>query len=180
MFRDLKRKLRYLYAIKIKKMTQNEYSIEQMRKGGVTIGERCRVYTFLQSHEPSMIRIGNDVTVSSGVAFVTHDNSILKVLDPMTDVVGPITIHDNCFIGQNSILMLGVTLGETCIVGAGSVVTHSFPPHSVIAGNPARRLCSTEEMAEKYRDYAIDFGVIPWGKRDEYLAEHPEKLVIRK
>ena len=126
-----------------------------------------------------MISIGNDVTISSDVAFVTHDNSILKVLDPMTDVVGRITVGDNCFIGQRSMLMLGVTLGERCVVGAGAVVTHSFPAHSVIAGNPARIICTTEQMAEKYKDYAIDFGVIPWGERDRYILEHPEKWVVR-
>lgn len=160
-------------------MTPNEYDIMRMRKSGISIGERCRIYTFLQSHEPSMISIGNDVTISSEVAFVTHDNSILKVLDPMTDVVGRITVGDNCFIGQRSMLMLGVTLGECCVVGAGAVVTHSFPAHSVIAGNPARIICTTEQMAEKYKDYAIDFGVIPWGERDRYILEHPEKWVVR-
>lgn len=160
-------------------MTPNEYSIMRMRESGIAIGEGCRIYTFLSSHEPSMIQIGNHVTISSGVAFVTHDNSILKVLDPMTDVVGKITVEDHCFVGQNSILMLGVTLGERCIVGAGAVVTHSFPPHSVIAGNPARKICTTEELAEKYKNYAIDFGVIPWGKRNQYILEHPEKWVIR-
>lgn len=76
-------------------------------------------------------------------------------------------------------VMLGVTLGENCIVGAGSVVTHSFPPHSVIAGNPARKICTTDQMAEKYRDKAIDFGVIPWEKRNQYILDHPEKWVTR-
>lgn len=60
---------------KNKKMTGNEYSIIRMRNSGIVIGERCRIYTFLQSHEPSMIQIGNDVTVSSGASFITHDNS---------------------------------------------------------------------------------------------------------
>lgn len=179
MFKGIQQKLRFFYYTRIKKMTPNEYSIMRMRDSGISIGERCRIYTFLQSHEPSMIRIGNDVTVSSGVAFITHDNSILKYLDPMTDVVGRITIGDQCFIGQNSILMLGVTLGERCIVGAGAVVTHSFPPHSVIAGNPARLICTTEKLAEKYKDKAIDFGVMPFSQRDRYLSEHPEKLVTR-
>lgn len=179
MFNRLKNKLRILYYTRVKKMTPNEYGIMRMRKSGISIGERCRIYTFLQTNEPSMISIGNDVTISSDVAFVTHDNSILKVLDPMTDVVGRITVGDNCFIGQRSMLMLGVTLGERCVVGAGAVVTHSFPAHSVIAGNPARIICTTEQMAEKYKDYAIDFGVIPWGERDRYILEHPEKWVVR-
>lgn len=179
MFSGLKNKIRYYYFTKVKKMTPNEYSIMRMRNSGISIGEGCRIYTFLQSNEPSLISIGNDVTISSGVAFVTHDNSILKVLDPMTDVVGKITVEDRCFIGQNSMLMLGVTLGENCVVGAGAVVTRSFPPHSVVAGNPARVICTTDQMAEKYKDRAIDFGVIPWEKRNQYIMEHPEKWVVR-
>lgn len=179
MFSSIRKKFSYFYYTRLKKLTPNEHGIMLMRKSGIIIGEECRIYTFLQSNEPSMIRIGNHVTISSGVAFVTHDNSILKVLDPMTDVVGRITVGDHCFIGQNSILMLGVTLGERCIVGAGAVVTHSYPANSVIAGNPARKICTAEEMAEKYKDYAIDFGVIPFSKRDQWILEHPEKMVVR-
>ena len=179
MFGRIIRKLKRLYYTRIKKMTENEYNIMLMRNSGIKIGERCRIYTFVQSNEPSMISIGNDVTISSEVAFVTYDNSILKVLDPKTDVVGKITVGDNCFIGQRSILMLGVSLGENCIVGAGAVVTRSVPPHTVVAGNPARKICATEEMAEKYKDFAIDFGVIPFSQRNDYISEHPEKLVVR-
>ena len=179
MFNRFKSTIERFYYIKCKKMTDNEYAIMQIRNNGISVGEGCRIYTPLRSNEPSMIKIGNHVTISSGVAFVTHDNSILKVLDPMTDVIGRITVGDHCFIGQNSMLMLGVTLGERCVVGAGAVVTHSFPPHSVIAGNPARKICSTEEMAEKYRDYAIDFGPIPFDQRNKYIMEHPEKWVVK-
>lgn len=179
MFSRIRKKFLYLYYTRIKKMTYNDYSIMLMRKSGIKIGEECRIYTFLCSNEPSMIHIGNHVTISSGVAFVTHDNSILKVLDPMTDVVGRITVGDHCFIGQNSILMLGVTLGERCIVGAGAVVTHSYPANSVIAGNPARKICTVEEMAAKYKDYAINFGVIPHNERNQWILEHPEKMVVR-
>lgn len=177
MFSSLKNRVRRFYYTRVKKMRPNAYDIMLMREGGISIGEECRIYSFIRSNEPSMIQIGNHVTISSDVKFVTHDNSILKVLDPMTDVVGKITVGDHCFLGQNSMLMLGVTLGEYCIVGAGAVVTHSFPPHSVIAGNPARKICTTEEMADKYKDYAIDFGVIPWEKRNQYIMEHPEKWV---
>lgn len=179
MFSGLKSKLRFYYYTKVKKITPNEYNIMRMRKSGIKIGERCRIYTFLQSHEPAMLEIGDDVTISGDVALITHDNSILKYLDPKTDVVGKIMIGDRCFLGNKCIVMLGVTLGENCIVGAGAVVTHSFPPHSVVAGNPARKICTTDQLAEKYKDYAIDFGVIPWEKRNQYILEHPEKWVVR-
>lgn len=70
------------------------------------------------------------------------------MLDHAKDVVGRITIGNYCFIGQNSVIILEVTLGERCVVGAGAAVTHSHPPHSVIDGNPARVIRTTAEMAK--------------------------------
>jgi acetyltransferase-like isoleucine patch superfamily enzyme len=51
---------------------------------------------------------------------------------------GPVNIGANCFLGYRVAVMPNVTLGEWCVVGANSVVTHSFPPYSMIAGSPAR------------------------------------------
>jgi acetyltransferase-like isoleucine patch superfamily enzyme len=49
-------------------------------------------------------------------------------------------IGKNCFIGGRSLIMPGVVIGDNCVVGAGSVVTKSVPPCTVVAGNPARVL----------------------------------------
>lgn len=180
MFKKLSRKLKRFYQIKIKKQDPMELRIAALRRSGMQIGERCRIFSNIQSNEPYMIRIGDNVTVSGDVSFCTHDNGIIKVLAGKTDVVGPITVGNDCFIGMHSILMLGVTLGDNCIVGAGSVVTHSFPPHTVLAGNPARRICSTEEYAEKNRDKAVNFRDLEgYASRRDYLAAHPELLVKR-
>lgn len=51
---------------------------------------------------------------------------------------GDVIIGRNCFIGYRVSVLPGVQLGENCVVGAHSVVTHSFPANSVIAGVPAR------------------------------------------
>lgn len=51
---------------------------------------------------------------------------------------GPVHIGCNCFLGFRASVMPGVTLGDHCVVGANSVVTHSFPSYSMVAGSPAR------------------------------------------
>ncbi|MCQ2497561.1 MAG: acyltransferase [Lachnospiraceae bacterium] len=50
----------------------------------------------------------------------------------------PISIGKNCFIGCNSIILKGTTLGDGCVVGAGAVVSGNFPDNSIIVGNPGK------------------------------------------
>jgi len=50
----------------------------------------------------------------------------------------PIRIGDNVWIGMNSVVLKGVTIGDNSIVAAGSIVTHDVPPNTMVAGNPAR------------------------------------------
>ncbi len=179
MISRVKNKLRSFYLHRIKHLDDSAILVMDLRKRGMTIGEHCRIFTNISSKEPSLIRIGDRVTVSSEVSFCTHDNAVIKAIPGKTDVVGRICIGNDCFIGMRSILMYGVTLGDRCIVGAGSVVTRSFPSGKVIAGNPAKVICSVEDYAEKYRDYAVDFSAVPLAERKVYFETHPEIMVER-
>lgn len=83
------------------------------------------------------IDIGKGTYIAQNVGIITanHDPADLdKHLEPK-----PVIIGEKCWIGMNSVILPGVTLGPNTVVGAGSVVTKSFPEgNCVIAGSPAK------------------------------------------
>lgn len=81
--------------------------IASYRNDGATIGDHVRAFSPIRSAETYLITIGDDVTISTGVCFCTHDNSAIKLYDDATDYVGAIKIGNNCFIGMNAILLGG-------------------------------------------------------------------------
>ena len=72
---------------------------------------------------------------------------------PDFDIFGKVVIEDWAYIGAFSQIMPGVTIGEGALVAAGSVVTKSVAPHTVVGGNPARYICTTEEYYERNKKY---------------------------
>lgn len=85
------------------------------------------------------IAIGRGTYIAPNVGIITANHSIGD-LDEHEEPK-PVTIGARCWIGMNSMILPGVTLGDHTVVGAGSVVTRSFPHGDcVVAGNPARRI----------------------------------------
>lgn len=130
----------------------NDFTIAgYFRKHGAQIGEENRIEIRDLGPEPYLIKIGNHCTIAPNVLFLVHDGAtwVFTEEDPSLQKFAPIIIKDNCFIGMNSIIMGNVTIGPDSVVGAGSVVTKDVAPDTVVAGNPARIICTIGEYRDK-------------------------------
>ena len=142
---------------------------------GTKIGDGTKVTCNLDAFpEPYMVELGQKVYVSEGVSFMTHDGALswmsraLGYTDKRTDKIGKIVVKDNCFIGARAIIMQNVTIGSNCIIGMGAIVTKDVPDNSVVAGIPAKVVCTTEEFLEKHKD-CTDFTCgWPYDKKRKY------------
>lgn len=123
-----------------------------LNRGGATIGQKCIIFdtsrTFIDPSRPWLISIGSYVKITRGVIILTHDYSLSTLRRVYGEWIGEgkvTSIGDNCFIGMNSIILMGTHIGNNVIVGAGSVVHGDVPDNVVIAGNPAKIICTLEE-----------------------------------
>jgi acetyltransferase-like isoleucine patch superfamily enzyme len=125
--------------LKLLELGNSDQRVRYLRKQGVKIGQGCVVSTLSFSTEPYLIEIGDKVSISWDTKFITHEGSV-KCLGEELDgyLYGKIKIGNNVFIGINCIILLNTTVGDNCIIGAGSVVKGNFPDNSVIVGNPAK------------------------------------------
>ncbi len=109
--------------------------------GDVQVGQNTWIGPFTILDGVGHLQIGSNCSISAGVQIYTHDTVAWATSGGKESYeYAPVVIGDNCYIGPNSIIAKGVTLGTGCIVGSNSFVNKSFPPHSKIAGSPARVL----------------------------------------
>jgi len=86
--------------------------------------------------------IGDNVLCASNVFLIDYNHGTNPMcenyLDNALEISEGINIKDGVWIGNNVIILGNVTIGEKAIIAAGAVVTHSVPPYTIVAGNPAR------------------------------------------
>ena len=133
--------------------------VAYLRHLGVRIGEGCDLLNGVKDFgsEPWLIELGQRVTLAHGVVLITHDGSsrLFRQSIPGSsrwgNRFGTIRIHDNSFVGVNTLILPDVQIGPNSIVGAGSVVSKDVPPQMVVAGVPARPICTLAEYVERYQ-----------------------------
>ena len=137
------------------KMVSPLKRVEIFRKYGVNIGNGCSVaYNVEFGSEPYLITIGDNVRITAGVRFITHDGGmwVVRNIDKQykdMDLIRPISVGNNVHIGINAIIMPGVKIGDNCIVACGAVVTKDVPNNSIVGGVPAKTIETIDEYIEK-------------------------------
>ena len=147
---------------KIKRLLWGNYKLAV--KEGMRVGKGVTVMGGVNfGSEPYLITIDDDVRISGNVTFVTHDGGTWAFRDQpeYADVIayGRIHVGARTFIGCNSTILPGVTIGKRCVIGAGSVVTKDIPDGCVVAGVPARVIMPTEAYAQKKKEQMQPYDV---------------------
>lgn len=122
----------------------NRASFQLIGDSEVVIGDNCGFTSTVLSSRSS-ISIGDNVKIGANVKLIDHDYHSMDYQNrrnPFSDAsdvnTAPISIGSDVFVGTNSIILKGVSIGDRSVVGAGSVVTlKSIPADSLVAGNPA-------------------------------------------
>jgi acetyltransferase-like isoleucine patch superfamily enzyme len=116
--------------------------IADMPGARIEIGEKTRIHgSYI--HAWKKITIGKNVLIAAGTTIIDangHSSSIknAKRRGETRDTPSEVVIEDYVWIGMNSIILKGVTIGEGAVVSAGSVVNIDVPPYSVAQGNPVK------------------------------------------
>ena len=107
--------------------------------GHIIIGDYFCAQNDLYISSLSKVSIGNNVLVGSYVTIIDNNHVFIPGhLENDCNTSKPITIGNHVWIAEKSCILEGVTIGDDCIIGAGSVVTRDIPSKCIAVGNPAR------------------------------------------
>lgn len=134
-----------------------------LRKKGVKIGKNCWFGPMntiaIDFSRPSLVEIGDNVRINLGFTLMTHDAAHMVLRRAYKELVsssGHVTIGNNVYFGRWCTVLKGVTIGDNCIIGYGSIVTRDIPSNSVAIGRPAKVICTLEEYYQKRKKNHVE------------------------
>ena len=158
-----------------KNLYRKLYPMKYAQKCGLNMKGKIRLYGNVSwGTEPWIITLGDNVHITDGVRFITHDGGTLlfRNIVPDLEITKPITVGDNVYIGNCTLIMPGVNIGNNVVIGAGAVVTKDIPDNSVAVGVPARRIKSTDEYFEKLKSESLHLGHLKGREKDKALMKY--------
>ena len=149
--------------IRLCEPSPEEYAEYVRRHGRLhAMGQRCAISPLATFTDPHYVRLGNNVRLARCMV-LGHDGSVNMLRNAYgvrVDKVGKTDIRDNVFVGEQAILMPGVTIGPDAIVAAVSVVTRDVAPGDIVGGVPAKPIGKVKEYVERLR---LETDAMPWG-----------------
>lgn len=122
--------------------------------------------------EPYLVTLGDHVSATA-VSFVTHDGGVWVFRDvwPDADLIAPITIGNNVFIGARATILPGVTVGDNVVIGASAVVTRDLPSDCVAAGIPAKPIRTLDEYRQAAEQRKLPTKLLSPERKRDYLLQ---------
>lgn len=171
----------------------NDEYIQYLRNHGISVGQNVQfrnpINNCIDFTRPSLIELGNNLDINENFSVLTHDFGTFVFRECYKDFVnssGRVKIGNNIVFGRNVTILKGVTVGDNCIIGAGSIVSKSIPSNSVAVGVPAKVICTLEEYYMKRKanqvGEALEYAKIlieKRGGRDNVrIEDFPEEWVL--
>lgn len=148
---------------------------------GVKMGKANFIASRFWSSEPYLITVGSHCQITAGVKLYTHGGAgAVRRWYPKFDTFGKVVIGDFVYIGNDAKIMPGVTVGDNVLIAAGSIVTKSIPSNVVVAGNPARYICSIEDYIGRNKKYNTDPKGLSAEEKKRLLLSLEESKFISK
>lgn len=161
MLNKLIEKIKKVIAFRTSKGAINYY-----RSKGIVIGENCVIRypetSRIDTQRPELISIGNNVDMNKNFQIMAHDWGSLVFRAKFHDFInstGKVSIGNNIYFGTDVIILKGVSIGDNCIIGAGSIVNRSIPANSVATGVPCKVICNIDDYYNKRKQKALQEAV---------------------
>lgn len=147
---------------------------------GVNIGSNNQIGKNHWSSEPYLITIGSHCQLTDCKIFTHGGGQVLRDKYPSFDCFGKVTIGNFVYIGSNALILPGVTIGNNVLIAAGSAVTKSIPDRMVVAGNPAKIICSIDDYYERNKKFDIGTKSLSRSEKKKLLLTLDDSSFIKK
>ena len=137
--------------------------VHHLRSKGVKVGEgvvfRDAKSVTIDLTRPSLIEIGDNVDINVNFTIMTHDFASGVFINKYNELInssGRVKLGNNIYIGRDVTILKGVSIGDNCVIGLGSIVTSDIPSDSVAVGSPARVICSIDEYFSRRKGRCLE------------------------
>ena len=157
-FRKIKKRIGFEYY----RFSEKNYE-RFLRKKGVKLGNNTYwgiIKTInIDTSRPSLVEIGDNVRIDTGMTILTHDYPTWVFKHVYNDFVnssGKVKIGNNIYFAQYCTILKGVTIGDNCIIGFGSLITKDIPANSIAVGSPAKVIGTLDEYYKKRKVQCVE------------------------